>query len=57
MTLAIEPMISAGSYEVRELRDGWTVVTVDGSLTAHYEHSVALTEEGLIYLTKVDSTL
>jgi methionyl aminopeptidase len=50
-------MISAGSYEVRELRDGWTVVTVDGSLTAHYEHSVALTEEGLIYLTKVDSTL
>lgn len=57
MTLAIEPMISAGSYEVRELRDGWTVVTVDGSLTAHYEHSVALTEEGLIYLTRVDSTL
>ncbi len=57
MTLAIEPMISAGSYEVRELSDGWTVVTIDGSLTAHYEHSVALTEEGLIYLTKVDSTL
>ena len=57
MTLAIEPMVSAGSYEVRELSDGWTVVTVDGSLTAHYEHSVALTEEGLIYLTRVDSTL
>ena len=57
MTLAIEPMISAGSYEVRELADGWTVVSADGSLTAHYEHSVALTEEGLIYLTKVDSTL
>ncbi len=57
MTLAIEPMVSAGSYEVRELRDGWTVVTVDGSLTAHYEHSVALTEEGIVFLTKIDSTL
>ncbi len=57
MTLAIEPMVSAGSYEVKELHDGWTVVTVDGSLTAHYEHSVALTEEGIVFLTKVDSTL
>ncbi len=57
MTIAIEPMISAGSYEVKELSDGWTVVTVDGSLTAHYEHSVALTDEGIIYLTRVDSTL
>jgi methionyl aminopeptidase len=57
MTLAIEPMVSAGSYEVKELRDGWTVVTADGSLTAHYEHSVALTEDGLVYLTRVDETL
>lgn len=57
MTLAIEPMVSMGSYEVKELRDGWTVVTVDGSLTAHYEHSVALTEEGLVYLTRVDESL
>lgn len=57
MTIAIEPMVSAGSYEVRELRDGWTVVTADGSLTAHYEHSVALTEEGVIFLTRVDSSL
>lgn len=57
MTIAIEPMVSAGSYEVRELRDGWTVVTADGSLTAHYEHSVALTEEGVILLTRVDSSL
>ncbi len=57
MTLAIEPMISAGSYEVRELRDGWTVVTADGSLAAHYEHSVALTEDGPILLTRVDSSL
>ncbi len=57
MTIAIEPMVSAGSYEVKELSDGWTVVTVDGSLTAHYEHSVALTEEGVVFLTRVDSTL
>ncbi len=57
MTLAIEPMVSIGSYEVKELRDGWTVVSADGSLTAHYEHSVALTEEGLIYLTRVDEKL
>ena len=57
MTIAIEPMISAGSYEVRELRDGWTVVTADGSLAAHYEHSVALTEEGVIFLTRVDPSI
>ncbi len=57
MTLAIEPMVSIGSYEVKELRDGWTVVTADGSLSAHYEHSVALTEEGIVYLTRVDETL
>lgn len=56
MTLAIEPMVSIGSYEVKELRDGWTVVTADGSLSAHYEHSVALTEDGIVYLTRVDET-
>ena len=57
MTIAIEPMITAGGYEVRELRDGWTVVTADGSLAAHYEHSVALTEEGVIFLTQVDPSV
>ncbi len=57
MTIAIEPMVSAGGYDVTELSNGWTVVTKDGSLTAHYEHSVALTEDGVILLTKVDSTL
>lgn len=57
MTLAIEPMVSMGSYEVKELNDGWTVVTADNSLSAHYEHSVALTEDGLIYLTRVDESL
>lgn len=57
MTLAIEPMVTVGSYEVKELSDGWTVVTRDHSLTAHYEHTVALTDEGLIYLTRVDESL
>ena len=57
MTLAIEPMVTAGSYEVKELSDGWTVVTKDHSLTAHYEHTVALTDEGIIYLTRVDESL
>ncbi|CAN5713193.1 type I methionyl aminopeptidase [soil metagenome] len=43
MTLAIEPMLTLGSAEVRELEDGWTVVTVDGLPTSHYEHSVLIT--------------
>lgn len=57
MTIAIEPMVSIGSYDVKELNDGWTVVTKDHSLSAHYEHTVALTDEGIIYLTRVDETL
>ena len=57
MTIAIEPMVSVGSYEVKELSDGWTVVTKDHSLSAHYEHTVALTDDGIIYLTRVDETL
>ncbi len=52
MTLAIEPMINAGSWEVRTLEDGWTVVTGDGSLSAHYEHTVALTDNGPEILTR-----
>ncbi|MGN0161384.1 MAG: type I methionyl aminopeptidase [Lachnospiraceae bacterium] len=44
MTLAIEPMISAGQYKVKWLDDGWTVVTADGSLAAHYENTVLITE-------------
>lgn len=51
MTLAIEPMITAGSYEVRSLEDGWTVVTLDGSLSAHYEHTVAILSDGPEILT------
>lgn len=44
MTLAIEPMISLGDYAVREESDGWTIITVDGSPCAHYEHTVAITQ-------------
>ncbi len=51
MTLAIEPMINAGGYEVRILADGWTAVTKDGSLSAHFEHTVAVTENGPIILS------
>src|SRR5207244_11556550 len=46
MVLAIEPMVTMGSWEVRILDDGWTAVTQDGSLAAHLEHSVAATEHG-----------
>lgn len=44
MVLAIEPMVNAGTHQVRVLSDKWTVVTTDGSLSAHYEHTVAITE-------------
>ena len=54
MTIAIEPMVNMGGPEVIERPDHWTVVTKDGSLSAHYEHSVALTGDGVILLTKVD---
>ncbi|MGM9652590.1 MAG: type I methionyl aminopeptidase [Eubacteriales bacterium] len=53
MVIAIEPMVNAGGADVRELPDGWTVKTADGSLSAHYEHTVALTPDGVILLTKV----
>jgi methionyl aminopeptidase len=51
MVLAIEPMINAGGHEVDALDDGWTVVTRDRSLSAHFEHTVAITEEGPLILT------
>ncbi len=53
MTIAIEPMVNVGTSNVKELADGWTVKTADGSLSAHYEHTVALTADGVILLTKV----
>ncbi len=46
MVIAIEPMVNAGDFEVRILDDGWTAVTVDGKLSAHFEHSVAITQDG-----------
>lgn len=54
MTIAVEPMICVGSGEVDELSDGWTVVTAERSLSAHYENTVALTENGVEILTKAD---
>ncbi|MBR2615362.1 MAG: type I methionyl aminopeptidase [Clostridia bacterium] len=53
MVIAIEPMVNVGTANVIEQPDGWTVVTADGSLSAHYEHTVALTEDGPLLLTKV----
>ena len=52
MTLAIEPMVTLGDYATRMLDDKWTVVTADGSLAAHFEHTVALTREGPRILTQ-----
>lgn len=51
MVLAIEPMVNIGTYHVRTLEDNWTVVTADGTLSAHYEHTVAITDDGPELLT------
>jgi len=51
MTLAIEPMVNAGGYKTKTLSDGWTIVTADGSLAAHFEHTVLTTERGPEILT------
>jgi methionyl aminopeptidase len=51
MVLAIEPMINAGKPEVKVLPDGWTAVTIDGSYSAHFEHTVAITKDGPLVLT------
>lgn len=52
MVLAIEPMVNAGSRYVKTLADNWTVVTVDGKMCAHFEHTIAITEEGYEILTR-----
>ncbi len=52
MVIAIEPMINAGTKSVRVLEDGWTTVTTDGSLSAHFEHTVAITPDGPVILTR-----
>lgn len=53
MTIAIEPMITQGDYAVKQLADGWTVVTADGKLAAHFEHTVAITADGPKIMTKI----
>ena len=54
LTLAIEPMVNIGGEGVKEMSDGWTVKTADGSLSAHYENTVALTSNGVLILTEVE---
>lgn len=51
MVLAIEPMVAAGDWHVKILKDGWTVATLDGSLSAHFEHTVTVTKNGFEILT------
>ena len=51
MTLAIEPMINQGTYKVKQLSDGWTIVTADGKLAAHFEHTIAITPNGPVIMT------
>lgn len=53
MTIAIEPMITEGTYKIKQLPDGWTVKTADGKLAAHFEHTVAITDNGPVILTQV----
>lgn len=53
MVLAIEPMINQGTYKVQVLEDGWTVKTIDGKKSSHYEHSIAITDNGPDILTKL----
>ena len=55
MTLAIEPMVNVGAHDVKELSDGWTVKTADRSLSAHYENTVALTDNGVLVLTQIET--
>jgi methionyl aminopeptidase len=53
MTICIEPMVCAGTWQVKTLSDDWTVVTADGKLSAHFEHTVAVTKDGCEILTKL----
>lgn len=53
MVIAVEPMVTLGDYHTRTLLDDWTVKTIDGKITAHYEHTVVVTDEGYEILTKI----
>ncbi len=57
LVIAVEPMINLGGDEVEVLEDGWTVVTMDGSYSAHFEHTIAITEDGVEVLTQQQSTV
>ena len=54
MCIAIEPMVTLGTHETKALEDGWTVVTADGKIAAHFEHTVAITLRGPEVLTALD---
>lgn len=54
MVLAIEPMVNTGSYKIKVLEDGWTAVTIDSKKSAHYEHTIAITQDEPIILTALD---
>lgn len=54
MTFAIEPMVNEGTWRVETLKNNWTVVTLDGKLSAHYEHTIAVTDDGAVILTEPD---
>jgi methionyl aminopeptidase len=53
MVLALEPMVNVGTWEIKVETDGWTAVTKDGGLSAHFEHTIAITEDGPDILTVV----
>jgi len=53
MVLALEPMVTTGDWHTRQMGDNWTVTTIDGSLAAHFEHTIAITENGAEVLTRV----
>ena len=53
MVLAVEPMVNMGTYKVKPLKDGWTIVTADGKPSAHFEHSIAVTENGPLVLSMI----
>lgn len=57
MVFAIEPMVNVGGYEVETLEDGWTTVTKDGSLSAHFEHTIAIMEDGPVILSAADGSV
>ena len=54
MTIAVEPMVNAGTWRVKTLSNDWTVVTIDGKRSAHYENTIAITENGVEILTSPD---